>query len=96
MDRKLLAAQLITNLKKRGISLWEENGKIRYKTYSGVFNSQDKEDVKKYKSEILEFLRDSLENIEVIEDLENRFKLFELTDVQQAYLLGIIFLNMEM
>lgn len=88
MDRKLLAAQLITNLKKRGISLWEENGKIRYKTYSGVFNSQDKEDVKKYKSEILEFLRDSLENIEVIEDLENRFKLFELTDVQQAYLLG--------
>lgn len=88
MDKKLFAAQLIEKLNEKGISLWEEDGKIRYKAYNGIFTSQDKNLVKEYRDEIVRLLRDMSKKVEIKEDLINRFQPFELTDVQQAYLLG--------
>lgn len=70
--------EIIKKARERGISLWCENGKIRYFKQDG-----------KLEEDIKQLLIDNKENIIRYweEDIE-RFEVFPLTDIQTAYLLG--------
>lgn len=88
MKDKLNALIVIEELRNKGIEVWEQEGKIKYKASIGVMQPKDIENLKKYKQEIIEILIEENKPIEVNNNVEERFEPFELTDVQQAYLMG--------
>ncbi len=85
---KTKAIELLTRLRKEGVSLWEENGKLRYKSPQGVLKGDDLQALKYYKKDILDLLQAEAKLSTIIPDPESRVEPFPLTDVQSAYLLG--------
>lgn len=80
--------ELLTQLRKEGISLWEENGKLRYRAPQGILQDNDLQALRDHKSGLLELLETEAKAMKVVPDPESRFKPFPLTDIQSAYLLG--------
>lgn len=81
-------AELIAKLREEGIKLWEEEGKLRFKAHKGVLTEDKLQQLRQQKIKILELLKKENEAVSVVEDFENRYEFFPLTDVQAAYLLG--------
>ncbi|NQX86425.1 MAG: amino acid adenylation domain-containing protein [Flavobacteriaceae bacterium] len=79
---------LISDMRKRNIKLWTEDGKLKFKAPKGVMGKSDITLLKEYKAEIIDFIESKDKVITIQEDLANRNKPFPLTDVQSAYLLG--------
>lgn len=79
---------LIAKLRQEGIKLWEEEGKLKFKAPKGVLTDDKLQQLKQQKTGILELLKKENEVVSVVEDVENRYQAFPLTDVQAAYLLG--------
>ncbi|WP_108868941.1 non-ribosomal peptide synthetase [Aquimarina aquimarini] len=79
---------LLVRLRKDGIKLWEENGKLRYKAPQGVLKPADLEELKKHKLAIIKQLKVESKSVAVVANPDDRFAPFPLTDVQSAYLLG--------
>ncbi|MCD6257468.1 amino acid adenylation domain-containing protein, partial [Candidatus Aerophobetes bacterium] len=82
------AVELLTHFRKKGVSLWEDNGKLRYKAPRGVLKDDDLQALKYYKKDILNLLQAEAKFSTITPDPESRFEPFPLTDVQSAYLLG--------
>ena len=80
--------ELVTQLRKEGISLWEENGKLRYRAPQGILKDNDLQALKDHKREILDLLETEAKSVKVVPDPKSRFEPFPLTDIQSAYLLG--------
>ena len=81
-------AELMTQLRNEGMSLWEENGKLRYRAPQGILTDDDLQALKKHKKEILDLLETEAKSVKVVPDHQSRFDPFPLTDIQSAYLLG--------
>lgn len=82
------AEELIERLQKKGILLWEEQGKIKYKANAGAMTSDDIQNLKQHKSAVLEYLQENSRKIEFIDNKAERYQPFLLTEVQQSYLMG--------
>jgi pyochelin synthetase len=80
--------ELLTQLRKKGISLWEENGKLRYKAPQGILKTDDLQALKDHKKKLLRLLETEAKSVKVVPDPGSRFEPFPLTDIQSAYLLG--------
>lgn len=82
------AKEIIEMFNNKGVALWQENGKLRYRAAAGTLTQEDMEFLKSNKEKILEFLSHNTGLLEIVPNEEERFEPFPLTDVQAAYLLG--------
>lgn len=87
-DNYSKALTLIEKLEKKGVSLWKENDKIKFKANTGALVSEDLAELKQLKSELLELLDPEKRKVTLKENINERFEPFVLTDVQQSYLMG--------
>jgi pyochelin synthetase len=71
---------------EKGISLWTDGGKLRYKAPQAILSNDDIALLKKYKSLIIDYLENNHD--EIIINIKDRFDYFPMTDVQTAYMLG--------
>lgn len=80
------AAELIADLKNRGVQLWEDGGSLRFRAPNSVMTDELKDRLKEHKAEILAELQ--TEDPEIGSAPDHRFDVFPLTPVQSAYVLG--------
>lgn len=85
MEKKILFSALrdITN---RGVRLWTEEGKLKFKAAAGVLTPMDKSFLRENKEEIIHSFEQ--DTVQVEEEPETAFEPFGLTGIQQAYVLG--------
>ncbi|CVK20158.1 non-ribosomal peptide synthetase [Sporomusa sphaeroides] len=82
------ANQLLIRLRQSGVSLWAENGKLRYRAPQGALDDNELLALKNHKADILHLLATDAVAVKVTPDPASRFNPFPLSDVQSAYLLG--------
>ena len=87
-NTKTNSTELLTRLRRKGVSLWGENEKLRYRAPQGMLKDNDLQALKDHKKDILDLLQAETKPSTVTPDPESRFDPFPLTDVQSAYLLG--------
>ncbi|MGV4926323.1 amino acid adenylation domain-containing protein [Streptomyces sp. BHT-5-2] len=77
--------QLIDRIEMRGVDLWLEDGKLRFKAPTGAFGPELREQVAARREEVIAVLaaREA-----AVRDPDNADRPFPLTDVQAAYLVG--------
>ncbi len=80
--------ELLTRLRKQGVSLWEEKGSLRYSAPQGVLKDNDLQTLKDHKMKLLDLLVIEAKSVQVVADPGARFDPFPLSDIQSAYLLG--------
>lgn len=76
------AGKEITQLKEKGITLFTEDGKLKYRAVSGTVDGTVKARLKEHKEELLQELLHGRDY------LPQRYRRFPLTPIQQAYLVG--------
>ena len=86
MDKKQIKENIV-KIRKNGIKLWTEDGKLRFKAPKGAMNDEFLSFLKDNKADVIKAL-DEENGIVLTEDVENRYETFPLTDIQSAYLLG--------
>ncbi|MBQ3915980.1 MAG: non-ribosomal peptide synthetase, partial [Ruminococcus sp.] len=87
-NRSNNAAELVSRLAAKGVKLWTENDKIKYKAGAGALGKEDIAQLKEYKQEVIDLLNAMKGRIRLVEDRDGRYEPFVLTDVQQSYLMG--------
>lgn len=80
-------AKLILNYQKRGIKLTVVDGRLHFTSPRNILTDEDKNILKKWKGEIIEYLLNNGES-EIIIDKEGKYNEFPLTDIQASYLIG--------
>lgn len=80
--------EIVNSYKEKGISLWSDNGKLRYKAPQTLLSSEDLQLLKRHKQIIIDYLEEKKDDITLVVDRSSRFEPFPMTDVQTAYLLG--------
>ncbi len=80
--------EIVDYFSEQDISLWSENGKLRYKAPSAAISDQRLKILKENKAEIIEYLSNTKHETEIYSAEESRYEPFPLTDIQSAYLLG--------
>ncbi|GGL51487.1 non-ribosomal peptide synthetase [Planomonospora parontospora] len=83
----MTAGQLIAELAREGVHLWEESGRLRFRAPQGVLTEERRALLAARKDELLEHLRRPAAP-RLTPDPAHRHDPFPLTDVQAAYLLG--------
>ncbi|MEU8119213.1 amino acid adenylation domain-containing protein [Spirillospora sp. NPDC049024] len=83
----MTAGQLIAELAREGVHLWEEAGRLRFRAPQGVLTDERRALLAARKDELLEYLSRPAAP-ELVPDPAARHEPFPLTDVQAAYLLG--------
>ena len=81
-------SSLITDLRKAGVQLWEEDGQLRYRAPKGVVTPEQLDALRAGKAAMVELLRAEAVPDVLTPDPAARHEPFPLTDVQSAYLLG--------
>jgi L-cysteine---[L-cysteinyl-carrier protein] ligase PchF len=82
------AAELVAELVRVGVQLWEESGRLHFRAPKGVLTNEQREALREQRDAVLEYLREGPPARRVTPDPAGRFDPFPLTDVQSAYLLG--------
>ncbi|MFI9362715.1 amino acid adenylation domain-containing protein [Kitasatospora sp. NPDC053057] len=82
------ATELIAELRRVGVTLWEEGGQLRYRAPKGAITPQQLEALRAAKSAVVEHLRAESAPTALTPDPATAHEPFPLTDVQAAYLLG--------
>lgn len=77
---------MIESFNSRGVKLWTENGKLKYKAAQGLLSEKDIQVLKENKEHIIKCLEN--ENVTIISNKEHENEPFVLTEIQQAYMLG--------
>ena len=80
--------RLVARLRGEGVSLWAENGKLRYRAPQGILAGSDLQSLKDYKTDVLRLIQSEAKLAAAEYHPESRYEPFPLTDVQSAYLLG--------
>jgi len=80
-------ATLIATLEALGISLWAEDGQLRFRAPSGALTDEHKATLHLHKNALITYLETNTD-CAVAADPDNRHAPFPLTDVQTAYLVG--------
>lgn len=76
---------LIKQYSEKGIKLWTEEGKLKFKAPANALTAAMKAELKEKKERIIAYLLDSAK---LLHDEEGRYEAFPLTDIQAAYLVG--------
>jgi epothilone synthetase B len=90
----MILADLLTDLEKRGIRLWPDNGQLGIRAPKGALTPALRDQILQRKSEILNLLSqcddaDSSAPLpQIVPDPDQRYLPFPLTDIQQAYWVG--------
>lgn len=71
--------QLISEFAERGILLWTEDGKLKFRATKSALTTEDKETLKQHKEKIIAYLN---------HQKELASKAFPLTPIQKSYLTG--------
>ncbi|MGN9841243.1 amino acid adenylation domain-containing protein [Nonomuraea sp. H19] len=88
MTSESTAVELIAELRREGVRLWEEAGRLRYRAPKGILTADRLEALRAAKESVLARLRGESAEVAVTPDPGARFEPFPLTDVQAAYLVG--------
>ncbi|WP_213451843.1 amino acid adenylation domain-containing protein [Rhizomonospora bruguierae] len=88
MTNILSADELIADLRRTGVQLWEEAGRIRYRAPKGVLTPDRLDALRANRDAVIASLRDADPPVVLRPDPDARYDPFPLTDVQAAYLLG--------
>ncbi|MGD9154111.1 MAG: amino acid adenylation domain-containing protein [Bacillota bacterium] len=88
LNSKINVKNLVARLNQTGITLWEEDGKLRYRAPQGMLTVSELQTLKECKADILKLLQVEAKPAPVESHPESRYEPFGLTDVQTAYLLG--------
>ncbi|NKZ06460.1 non-ribosomal peptide synthetase [Actinomadura latina] len=83
----MTAGQLIAELAREGVHLWEEAGRLRFRAPQGVLTDERRALLAARRDELLEHLSRPAAP-DLTPDPAARYEPFPLTDVQAAYLLG--------
>ena len=75
----LNAKELIESFAQRGVTLWLEEGKLKFRATSGALSAEDKESLKANKAEIITYLE---------KQAEEEKNSFPLSPIQKSYLVG--------
>lgn len=78
--------EFLLKYQNMGVTFYLDGEKLRYTAPKGVMSAEAKEEARKYKVEIVEYIKRN--NDKVICDPQNKFSPFPLTDIQSAYLVG--------
>lgn len=78
--------ELLLKYQNMGVTFYLDGEKLRYTAPKGIMNTETKEEVRKCKVEIIEYIK--MNGDKVICDPKNKFSPFPLTDIQSAYLVG--------
>lgn len=70
---------LINEFANKGVTLWLDNGKLKFRAANGALSAEDKERLKSNKSGIIEYLEQQTKNEE---------DSFPLSPIQKSYLVG--------
>ncbi|GAA1880368.1 non-ribosomal peptide synthetase [Streptantibioticus ferralitis] len=81
-------AELIAELRRGGVTLWEESGELRYRAPKGALTPQQRDALRSAKSVVIEHLRAESTPTAITPAPQAAHEPFPLTDVQAAYLLG--------
>jgi pyochelin synthetase len=81
------ASEIIEDLQRLGVVLWEEDGRLCFRAARGVITDARRELLKLNKQQIIASLRAPAPHA-LVADPDARHEPFPLTDVQSAYLLG--------
>ncbi|WP_367597486.1 amino acid adenylation domain-containing protein [Pseudomonas fulva] len=81
------AAKLLSELQSLGVTLWPQDGQLKFRAPRGLLDERYLERLRQHKPQILQLLQ-AQERPEVKADETSRHAPFPLTDVQNAYLLG--------
>ena len=77
--------ELVNRYAAASITLWTEDGKLKFKAPANVMTAEMKNELKNFKEDIIAYL-ETKDNVE--HDEEHRYEPFPLTDIQAAYLVG--------
>lgn len=90
MASDLNMQNLVNCFEAKGIHLWTEGGKLKYKAAKEAMTPDVLKELKANKENLIQFLSEKKdeETVSIVVDRTNRFEPFPLTDVQSAYLLG--------
>jgi pyochelin synthetase len=80
--------ELIADLRRTGVRLWEEAGRLRYRAPKGVLTPDRLDALRDNKEAVIAWLRETDSPVVLRPDHDARYDPFPLTDVQAAYLLG--------
>ena len=80
--------ELIAELRRGGVTLWEESGELRYRAPKGALTARQREALIDAKTSVIEHLRAESGPTAITPAPEAAHEPFPLTDVQAAYLLG--------
>ncbi len=76
---------LIEKYKEKGVKLWTEDKKLKFKAPSNTLTDDMKAELKENKEKIIEYL---MHSEMLFHDEKSRYDEFPLTDIQSAYLVG--------
>lgn len=76
---------LIEDMEQKGIHLWADGEKLKFKAPSGVVDNEIRIQLKENKQLIMSYLK---KKNAPVHDETSRYEAFELTDIQTSYLLG--------
>ncbi|MET9654780.1 amino acid adenylation domain-containing protein [Streptomyces sp. NPDC006460] len=82
------AGEFVAELSAAGVTMYEEDGRLRYRAPRGVMTPERLETLKAHRDDVLALLRAQEYGPAVVADPEAAHEPFPLTDVQAAYLLG--------
>lgn len=77
--------ELVNRYAAANVTLWTEDGKLKFKAPANVMTAEMKNELKTLKEDIIAYL-ETKDNVE--HDEEHRYEPFPLTDIQAAYLVG--------
>ncbi|WP_313582124.1 non-ribosomal peptide synthetase [Lacrimispora sp.] len=80
--------KILGSFTDRGITLFVEAGKLKYRTPKGKLTQEDMELLKANKESIIQYLGEHDSGVCITAAPEDQYKPFPLTDVQAAYALG--------
>ncbi len=88
MDKNM--KELVNRFENKGIHLWVDGGKIKYKASKELMTPEVLAELKANKNALIDYLSSTQDksSVAIVIDRTNRFEPFPLTDVQSAYLLG--------
>ena len=89
----MTAVQLLNSLEKQGATLWEDEGRLRYRAPKGVMNEDLLSEITDKKHEIISVLQNRKKDFastlpQIIPDPQQLHQPFPLTDIQHAYWIG--------
>lgn len=80
--------KLIKEYGNYGIRLWLENDKLRFKAPSGIMTEERKNDIRRYKEDIISYLKENELSGRIVHKEEDRYSDFSLTPIQASYVVG--------